>query len=226
MSAEDEAFIAKTLAALDASANARRDAALAAVATDLEAPNPADAAFVDRVMTTVDQHHLAAREATLERVLADLAPKRAHDPVLPFAGQTARSRWLTRQVFVAVALAASLAAVITWVATQPGAPESPFAFGGNPTAGAVADIERDAHGRIAAIGQTRAGKPEGERLVFRAGQLVRIEHWRNGVLDGVTIDLDARGRIVQSRTWVEGRPRGPWVDFGEDGGVRASGDAP
>ncbi len=215
MSADDEAFIAKTLAALDAGADERRNAALEAVAEDLRRPTPADHAFIDRVTASIDQRHQVAREAALDGVLAEVAPIRRAPP---------RSRWLTRQVLVAAALAATLAAVLTWFTARPGPPDVPFAFGGDPAAVPTPDIERDARGRIATIGHLRDGQPEGERLIFRAGKLIRIEHWRNGALDGVSIDFDAQGRLVRSRTFVEGAPRGPWVEFAEDGRVHDSGD--
>lgn len=167
-----------------------------------------DDAFIARVDKAIAERHAAEREARLADAVARERPVRT---------------WSTKNVVLALVLAAALAALVTWLTVRPPNAETPFALGEHAPI-PDAEIERDPQGRIAAIGQTLAGKPDGERLVFRAGHLIRIEHWRDGALDGPAIDLDGRGRVVQIRTWVSGKLHGPWIDFDDEGRPGKSGD--
>jgi|GEM_PF-2245506 len=240
MNAEDEAFIARTLAAIDSASTTARERALDAA---MHSGQSQDADFGARVAATLDGAHLARRDAALERVFArdsSVQPTEVAAPI-PLKSRPARARWL-RPALLTLA-AAAVASIVTGVVVSSimtPSDEAPFAFGGDriPTpsseirrAGeAVArreqpEIARDPQGRLASIGLTVAGKPDGERLLFRAGKLIRIEHWRDGQLDGTSIDFDGRGQLVRTRTFVAGQPRGPWASFKDDGTVQDSGSS-
>jgi len=124
-----------------------------------------------------------------------------------------------RTLVWSVVAAAAVAALATWGTLSLAASERPMAFGDAVEMVAVGEVTRDGRGRIAQV-----DGPEGERLIFRGGRLVRVERHREGALDGVSVDFDARGFVATIRTWRAGVERGPWVELDESGRVRASGE--
>ncbi|MFO0749800.1 MAG: hypothetical protein U1F43_29630 [Myxococcota bacterium] len=110
-----------------------------------------------------------------------------------------RRRWWPTLV---TALAASvLAALATWLIVRPSGHEMAGFDGG----GAV--DARDHGGqalRFDARGRLAASELDGERLVFRSGRLVRIEHGPLGALDGTAVDFDGAGRVVRIESWTHG----------------------
>lgn len=125
--------------------------------------------------------------------------------------------------------AAIIAAVITYGLTRLAAPvgatsDDAFALDGDaPTSVSLPAITLDPQGRPSEIARRVAGRLEGERVLFRAGQIMRIEHYREGQLDGPTLDFDGLGRLVALTTWSAGRERGSYLELAPDGTVRASG---
>jgi hypothetical protein len=156
--------------------------------------------FVAAAMARLDE---AFEAQELRYVRAALRPK------------TVRVRTLVWSVVAA----AAVAALATWGALSVGASERPMAFGDAVEMVATGEITRDGRGRIA-----RVDGPDGERLIFRGGRLVRVERHREGVLDGVSVDFDARGFVAAIRSWRMGVERGPWVELDESGRVHASGE--
>jgi len=143
-----------------------------------------------------------------ERAAADRAEK------LDATFRALRPRRFGGSAVAAFALAgAAAAALVTWVLTRPPADGMPEAFGGGLTAAPPPDpsVKRDARGRITEIAVD--GAADGERLVFRAGRLSRVEHWRQGRLDGVVVDLDGSGRVVRVETWSRGERVGPNLEL-------------
>lgn len=115
-----------------------------------------------------------------------------------------------RMPLVWAALAGALvAAAITWLLVRDTAPTEVAAFDGG-AASEVGDeviVRRDKHGRLAEIARPldpSGAHHDGERLLFRAGRLIRSEHWRSGVLDGVAVDFDGTGRVVRMQRFVGG----------------------
>lgn len=160
-----------------------------------EPPKSDDQRFIDETLALLETAHATRRDTALSDAFP--APRRRRLPIL----------------LIALA-AAILAAVVTWAATRPSShepgpmSEQPFAFDGNATPhaphAAEPDVTRDAHGRLSVIGHEVDGRPDGERLLFRSGNLIRIEHWRAGKLHGVVIDLDADGRVIATELWNDG----------------------
>lgn len=143
------------------------------------------------------------------------APRRARRP-----------RLTTALVALAAAL---LAAVVTYAVTRPAAPpstEEALALDGGSSGGTAgtAVLARDAEGRPTELVRRIGDRLDGERILFRAGRVIRIEHYRDGVLDGPTLDFDGLGRLVALRTYAAGVERGPYLEVGPDGQVRASGE--
>ncbi|MCC6621697.1 MAG: hypothetical protein IT385_10610 [Deltaproteobacteria bacterium] len=152
--------------------------------------------FKARTHTLLDERAAAHRAESLDATFRALAPRRFGWPAL-----------------AAVGLAAAAAtALVTWSLAGSADP-APAAFDGGLTAAPPADpsVKRDARGRISEIAVD--GAVDGERLLFRAGRLLRVEHWREGRLDGVVIDLDGSGRVVRVETWSRGERVGPNLEL-------------
>ncbi len=156
--------------------------------------------FVAAAMARLDE---AFEDQELRYVRAALRPK------------TVRVRTLVWSLVAA----AAVAAVATWGALSLTESERPMAFGDAVGMITTGEITRDGRGRIAQI-----DGPDGERLIFRGGRLVRVERHREGVLDGVSVDFDARGFVAAIRSWRAGVEAGPWVELDETCRVRASGE--
>ncbi|MCC6624842.1 MAG: hypothetical protein IT385_26570 [Deltaproteobacteria bacterium] len=174
-----------------------------------------DEELVERTLAEIDRAHDARRDGHVRAALSEVA------------GRGAR-RWSLRpRVAVLAALAiAATAALVTWGVMRATAPEEPLAFGQSVAEPGGGWIARDARGRVSEIQSAppRAdGRPDGERLLFRAGRLARVERWRDGVQHGVAVDFDARGFVSAIRHWDDGREAGPWIELDADGRVRASG---
>lgn len=158
------------------------------------------------IATTLARLDAAHEERQLEHVRAALRAPR-------------RPRWST--VALVALAAAAMAALVTWGLVRSDEPEAPFTFGEPArTVGDGPDVTRDAAGRLVAVN----AQGDGERLVFRAGRLARIEHWKGGALDGVVVDLDARGFVVSIRRYQAGVEVAPAVELDPDGRVRAPPD--
>lgn len=166
----------------------------------MEPRTPSDEAFIVSTLARLDA---AYEEKQLDHIRKALGPK------------TLRMR----TVVMAVVAAAAVSMLATWAVMRVSAPEIPMAFGGAVVAPTPAGITHDHNGRIASI-----DGPEGQRLLFRGGRLVRVERLQNGGLDGMVVDFDARGYVANIRTWVGGVERGPWLELDESGRVRASGE--
>ena len=118
------------------------------------------------------------------------------------AGRRRGTRAGWSRIAAIAAVAAAVAAFVTWVAmgglAGDGGPIAAFDGGGGEARAGASEVRLDAAGRL------EETVTDGERLVFRAGRLVRIEHVRGGVLDGVVVDLDGRGEVVRVETWRAG----------------------
>lgn len=170
-----------------------------------------------------------------ERVLARLAEagEARHDRGLVEAAAALRQRRATRSPLAswktwAVAALAAAAAVLVTLALTPDADdlEQPAAFVPTlPPPNAVpVDIRYDDRGRLSRIAPATQTPPaDGEHLVFRSGRLIRVEHYRNGTLDGPAYDFDATGGLIAIRTWDRGVERGPFVELDGKGRVVSSG---
>lgn len=165
-----------------------------------EPRTPSDEAFV---ASTLERLDAAYEERQLDHIRKALGPK------------TLR----LRTVVMAMVAVAAVSILATWAVTHTSTPERPMAFGGAVGAPTPAGITRDPQGRIASI-----EGPEGQRLLFRGGRLVRVERLQNGGLHGMAVDFDARGYVANIRTWVGGVERGPWLELDESGRVQASGE--
>ena len=173
-----------------------------------------DEQFIATTLSRLDDAHAARRDRHVQVALA--------------------RRPLSRRTFVTSLLAAAAVAVVaTWGVLSATRGEVPLAFGEVVTPVSASDVLRDGHGRIAAIGpdvvrtdgDAGATRPsvvpsDGEHLLFRSGRLIRIEHWKDGALDGVSVDLDARGFIVAMRQWRAGREIAPALELDADGRPR------
>jgi hypothetical protein len=169
-------------------------------------PTPEELAFVERAKARLETE-AAAHDA---RILDET-----------FRGLRRPARWVPFAIGLAAALVASFATVI--VMRNLG--EAPAAFDGGAEArpDATALVHYDALGRVAEIGALAGDTYVGERLVFRAGRLIRSEHWRDGKLDGVVVDYDGSGHVVRIAIWVAGVASGPWLEITPEGRVKASG---
>jgi len=110
-------------------------------------------------------------------------------------------------------LAAAAATFVTWQAVRRTS-EPAFALDGDQSPGlgtTAPTVRRDVHGRIEEIVRNSSSSPDGERLMFRSGRLIRVEHWVDGRLDGTVIDLDSRGQVVSIRVWRQGVASEPWI---------------
>ena len=165
------------------------------------APTPEELAFVARAKARLEAEAAAHDDRVLDET---------------FRALRRPARWVPYALALAAAVVASFATVI---AMRSG--EAPAALDGGADArpDSTALVRYDALGRVAEIG----ARDEGERLVFRAGRLIRSEHWRDGKLDGVVVDYDGSGRVVRIATWVAGVASGPWLELTPDGRVKASG---
>lgn len=155
------------------------------------AERASDAAFVALLRGQLEDRAEAERDAALAETFRAL-------PRVP----APRRLW----PYLATALAAGvLAAVATWLlARDPRVehrqhPSVAFDGGAGPSGGGGQVVTWDGAGRLA------TSELDGERLVFRSGRLVRVEHGPVGALDGTAIDLDGAGRVVRIETWVGGK---------------------
>lgn len=149
-----------------------------------------DLAFVKRMRERLAEQARDDRDATLDDTFRDVRG-------------VARPRSAPWR-YAAIALAAAaVAVVVTWLALRPSA-EGPAAFdgGSGPMPRADQAVRLDARGRLA------ESEIDGERLIFRGGRLIRIEHRKDGVLDGEVVDLDGAGRVVRIETWSQGKLTG------------------
>jgi len=171
---------------------------------------PPDSDFATRTKRALDDLAAVKNGETLDATFRGLGPRRFGWPM----------------VLGLALVAATLAALVTWnkMSSPDDASSTPAAFDGGLrkdgeawTEGLVGapasdpSIKRDARGRISEIAVD--GAADGERLIFRAGRLLRIEHWRGGHLDGIVVDLDGSGRVVRVETWLAGERVGPSVEL-------------
>lgn len=127
-----------------------------------------------------------------------------------------------------LAALAAAAAVLLTLALMPSAGdlEVPAAFAPTPPPphAVPVDIRYDDRGRLSRIAPATETPPaDGEHLIFRAGRLIRVEHYRKGVLDGPAYDFDADGGLVAIRTWALGVERGPFIELDGKGQLVNSG---
>ena len=184
--------------------------------------NDDDMAFIAGTLAAIRAESAAAQETRLEDTLR-AAPR-------PAAARKALRRPALRYALTALA-AGILGAAIAYAATRPGEPaprDDAFALDGGADHGddgarAPTVITTDASGRPTEITRKVGDRLEGERVLFRAGQVIRIEHYRDGQLDGPQLDFDGLGRLVAMRTFAAGVERGPFLELAPDGSVRASG---
>ena len=187
---------------------------------------PLPEGFEVRMLQRLDDDAVARTDATLERVGAKL--RRAGGSDLGHPGAPATRSPLREPVTWLFGLGlAALAAALAVFVVRPSAPvddPAPAAFvrpGAATPADADALLSYDAHGRVREIAPSDG---QGERVVFRAGRVIRIEHLRGGQLDGVAVDFDADGGVVAVRTWSQGREAGPWLELDGHGRVTAKGE--
>lgn len=185
-----------------------------------------NAAFIASTLAAIRAESAAVQDARLDDALR-AAPR-------PTAARRSLRRTSVQPAlrYALTALAAGiLGAAIAFAATRPGEPEKndAFALDGGEGRGGTDDrnkapvIRTDAQGRPTEIARRLGDRLEGERVLFRAGLVIRIEHYRNGQLDGPQLDFDGLGRLVAMRTYAAGVERGPFVELAPDGSVRQSG---
>ena len=170
------------------------------------APTPEELAFVERAKARLEAEAAAHDERVLDET---------------FRALRRPARWVP----YAIGLAAAVVACFATVIVMHNLGETPAALDGGADArpAVAAPVRYDELGRVAEIGARAGDAYDGERLVFRAGRLIRSEHWRDGKLDGVVVDYDGSGRVVRIATWVAGVASGPWLELTPDGRVKASG---
>ncbi len=186
------------------------------VAAFESAAEPIGAELEARVLARLDEASTARHERGLALATAAIRGRRA-----------TRSPLSSPLTWTLVALAAAASVWVT-IALTPDASELeyPAAFAPTlPPPHAVAvDIRYDDRGRLSRIAPATETPPaDGEHLIFRAGHLIRIEHYRKGVLDGPAYDFDADGGLVAIRTWALGVERGPFIELDGKGRVLGSG---
>jgi len=185
--------------------------------------------FVAGTLAALRAESAAAQDERLVDTLR-AAPRPPSAPPAPGlrAGPRSPRRPVLRYALTALA-AGLLAAVGTYLLTRPAeAPrDDAFALDGARGPGAATTmlpwIRTDTQGRPAEIARRVDGRLDGERVLFRAGQVMRIEHYRAGQLHGPALDFDGLGRLVALRTYEAGVERGPYLELSPDGAVRASG---
>lgn len=179
-----------------------------------------DESFITQTLAAIRAESSAAQDARFEDALRALprppgAPRRARRPLLGYALTAIAAGFIG----AAIAFAASR--------TSDASPrDDAFALDGGTGAARTASpisITSDSQGRPTEIARRVGGRLEGERVLFRAGQVIRIEHYRDGLLDGPQLDFDGLGRLVAMRTYTNGVERGPFVELAPDGIVKASG---
>lgn len=181
-----------------------------------------NAAFIAGTLAAIRAESAAAQEAHIEDTLR-AAPR-------PGAAPPRTRRQALRYALTALA-AGILAAALTYAATRPGEPaprDDAFALDGGAghggdRIGAPTVITTDAQGRPTEIARKSGDRLDGERVLFRAGNIIRIEHYRDGQLDGPQLDFDGLGRLVALHTYAAGVLRGPFLELAPDGSVRSSG---
>jgi len=179
------------------------------------------AGFEDRMLARLASAAEARHDAGLEAAADALRGSRIRAEVR--SPLRAPVTWLFALGMAAAAALVTFAVLSPDAGSPPDEPPYTFVRPGGPGPAPNVDIALDARGRLAAVSPPDG---TGERLVFRAGRVIRIEHLRGGQLDGVTVDFDADGGVVAIRTWVAGQQRGPWIELDGHGGVKAQGTAP
>lgn len=186
-----------------------------------------DEAFIARTLSAIRAESADAQDARLEAAMRAV-PRPGVAP-----GRSRRKRyggWLGHGL---TAIAAGLiGAAVAFALSRSGeaAPgEAPFALDGQVRGDGSRSpivITTDAEGRpteIARRGDTPETPRTGQRVLFRSGMVIRIEHYRDGLLDGPVLEFDGLGRLVSQRTYSAGVERGPFLELGPDGSVQKSG---
>lgn len=200
-----------------------------------EMPDEAAAAEVaafESASEPIDAETDAGLEARVLERLAEASAER-HERGIALAATSLRKRRAARSplssplTWALAALAAAAAVMLTLALTpDPHELEVPAAFAPTlpPPHAVPVDIRYDDRGRLSRIAPATETPPaDGEHLIFRAGRLIRVEHYRKGVLDGPAYDFDADGGLVAIRTWALGVERGPFVELDGKGLVLGSG---
>lgn len=177
-----------------------------------EGPSERELAFATRTKAVLKALAEVDADTKLDTTLRRLAM--STDGTTPPLSRPRRFGWPA--LAAAMLFGAIVAATVAWLIVRPAPAPAPMAFDGalgprTPKKGPT--VSRDAQGRVSTIATLIDGQPDGERVLFRAGQVVRIEHWQNGRLHGVTIDFDGAGRPAHLETWHEGELRGPTLDL-------------
>lgn len=186
-----------------------------------------DEAFITRTLSAIRAESADAQDARLEAAMRSV-PRPSAAP-----GRSRRKSfggWLGHGL---TAVAAGLiGATVAFALSRSGeaAPsEAPFALDGQVRGDGARSpivITTDAEGRpteIARRGENADTPRTGQRVLFRSGMVIRIEHYRDGLLDGPVLEFDGLGRLVSQRTYSEGVERGPYIELGPDGKVHKSG---
>lgn len=181
------------------------------------------------------------------RALAEAADERRTQMLAEDLGQLPApplSRWARlRRLFNPTTLGAALVgATLALLVSTLASPSSPTPSNDRPVAldGGLRDLSLppqstwealdDGTGRLAELrprktsstGPTESDTTDGQRLLFRAECLARIETYRAGKLHGPTLEFDLRGQLVSIRRFVDGLEAGPPVRLDSDGGFRDS----
>lgn len=169
-----------------------------------------------RLSSAAEARYDAALEAAADALREDSTAK--HEPARRRSPLREPVTWL-----FGLGLAAA-AAIATFALISPssGDGETPYTFvrpDERPTSPTAA-VQLDPRGRPAAIDPPDG---TGERVLFRAGRVIRIEHLRDGQLDGVAVDFDADGGVIAIRTWSAGEERGPWLELDGHGAITKQG---
>jgi len=188
-----------------------------------EDPSERELAFAARTKEVL--HAMAEAEATvrLDATFAQLASTSGA------ASHPARPRRFGWPSLVAAVVIGATVASAAWLISRTSPGPTPMAFDGGLAAASPADgptVSRDEQGRVSAITTLVDGRPDGERVLFRAGRVVRIEHWQSGRLHGVATDFDGAGRATRIETWHQGALQGPSLDLDAELRPRAPGATP
>lgn len=177
----------------------------------------------------------ALAEAADERRAQMLAEDLAQLPTPPLSRWARLRRLFNPTTFAAALVGAALALLVSTLAS-PSAPnppsDRPMALDGGRgdlrlLQQSTWEVVVDGTGRLAEL-RPRAASPsgaldvDGQRLLFRAERLAKIETYRAGKLHGPTLEFDLRGQLVSVRRFVEGQEVGPPIRLDSEGGFRDS----
>jgi len=190
-----------------------------------EAPSERELAFTARTKEVLNAMAQSEASASLDATFAQLAAS-SSGAASP-SSRPARFGWPS--LTAALAFGAIVAALAAWLISRASPAPLPMAFDGDlapalPASGPT--VSHDEQGRVSSIATLVDGRPDGERVLFRAGRVVRIEHWQDGRLHGLVTDFDGAGRATRIETWHRGALQGPSLDLDVELRPRAQGTPP